>query len=175
VPGYDDRTSENSRKEKARSEDMRLCCQLCQIVDYIFVDRSGQKRELVGETRPELISGERRRQENLELACIAEPISNHNAYPRGSWLREVSIGSKLGRSQVLTDQVQTDQKGQPDLLSNWKGNTCRSKTEPVKFGMLGMAADRISAIRVRVRPLPCCPILAPDFYVSSARRKCHKC
>ena len=98
----------DSRKENARSEDMRLCCHLCQIADYIFVDRSGQKRELIGETRPKTIPGERRRQENLELACIAEPISSHKAYPRGSWLREVSVGSKLGRSQVLTEQVQTD-------------------------------------------------------------------
>jgi len=62
----------------------------CQIVDYIFVDRSGQKRGLIGETRPKSIPGERRRQENLEWACIAEPISSHKAYPRGSCLREVS-------------------------------------------------------------------------------------
>jgi hypothetical protein len=34
---------------------LRLCCHLCQIADYIFVDRSGQKRELIGETRPKNI------------------------------------------------------------------------------------------------------------------------
>jgi hypothetical protein len=63
----------------------------CQIVAYIFVDRSGQKRGLIGETHAQNLSpGERRRQENLEWACIAEPISSHEAYPRGSCLREVS-------------------------------------------------------------------------------------
>lgn len=64
VTGYDDRTSERTLgRKRVRSEELRLCCHLCQIADYIFVDRSGQKRELIGETRPKNIrvnAGDRR-------------------------------------------------------------------------------------------------------------------
>jgi hypothetical protein len=92
VPGYDEMSRENPRKEKARSDNEALLSPVPNFVGYIFVDRSGQKRETDRRNIRKITQnypGERRR-ENLELACIAEPISSHKAYPRGSWLREVS-------------------------------------------------------------------------------------
>ena len=116
--------------------------------------------------------GERRRQENLELACLAEPISSHKAYPRGLWLREVSVGSKLGRSQVLTEQVQTDQKGQQDLLSTGKA----THGDP-KWDRSNLTAWN-SEDPTRVSVCLVCPILCAPFsrvVCQVSPPKCHKC
>lgn len=126
MPGYDETSDRTLGRKRPDLTTMRLCRHLVSNLLIIYSSTAADKKRATDRRNTQNYPGERRR-ENSELAYIAEPISSHKAYPRGLWLREVSVGSKLCRSQVLTDQGQAEQKGQQGLLSTRKETHVRSK------------------------------------------------
>ena len=93
VPGYDETSERTLGRKRPDLTTMRLCCHLCQTVDYIFVDRSGKKRKLIGEKNTQNHPGERRERE-FRIGMYSR--TNKQSHSLSTWF----VASRSEESEV---------------------------------------------------------------------------